>query len=537
MAKEFKFDIAAREAVLTGAKTLSDVVGSTLGPRATNVAIWREYGPPVVLHDGVGASREVIVKDRFEAVGAELLKEAASKTNDQAGDGTTTATVLGYAIAAEGHRNVVAGASAMGLRIGIEKAVAAMTRELERIAIPVKDDKELLQVATISAQNEEIGAVVADGIRRMGTDGVLAVEESSTTDTYLEIKEGMEFNQGWVAPHFQTNPEMGEAVLENPYILVTDMRITEIGDIVHYLVEFLKSERQNDNIVIIADEIGGLALATLIGNHVQGKFRCLPIKAPSFGETRKDMLRDIATVTGAKYFSTDAGDKLTAETFRIEDLGRAMKVTSTQKSTVVIDGAGTREDIEARISELKRSAEKSETDFSHEKLLERIARLTTGIGIVYVGAASESEMRERKERFIDAISATKAAQAEGIVPGGETALIRASKALDALEETGDVRLGIELVRRAAQQPFRRLMENAGYDSGKMLSELEAVLPKENWGIDVIDARQKDLVKAGIIDPVKVTKSALINAASCAVMILTTNVVITDEPKAERQYEQ
>jgi chaperonin GroEL len=540
MAKDITFDLAAREALLRGAKTLSDAVGSTLGPKGSNVAIAREYGPPIVIHDGIGVAREIILKDPNEAIGCELLKEASAKTNDNAGDGTTTAAVLGYAIAAEAHKNIVAGASAMRLRIGIEKAVAAMTKELDDIAIPVKGEAELLQVATISAQNEEIGKIVTEGISRMGTDGVLAVEESQTTSTYLEIKEGMDFNRGWLAPHFVTNPELGECVLERPYVLVTDIKLSSVADAQPFLQKFANAIQEhaveNPNILVIGEDITGDALALMIVNKLKGVFNVCAVKAPGFGDKQKDMLRDIAVVTGAKYFSTEAGDKLTEEGFDIEDLGRAEKVTATEKNTVIIGGEGATEAIASRVQELKNANEKAETDFDHDKLQERIARLTSGIGIVFVGASTEAEMRERKERFIDAISATRAAMAEGIVPGGETALIRASKALDTLKESGDVQLGIDLVRRASVQPFKKLMENAGYDSGKMLGELEAVLKKENFGIDVIDASPKNMVKSGIIDPVKVTKSALENAASCAVMMLTTSVLVAEEPKKER-YEQ
>lgn len=532
MAKLLSFGIGAREQLLEGARQLSDAVGSTLGPRSNNVAIARQWGPPIVMHDGVSVSREIDLVDPYENMGAQLLKEAASKTNDAAGDGTTTATVLGYAIASEAHKNIVAGASSMALREGIEKAVTRMHAELESIAIPVKDDSELLQVATISAQNAEIGEIVADGIQRMGKDGVLAVEESGTTQTYLEIKEGMEFNRGWSSPYFITNPELAECVLERPYILVTDMKMTSVADAIGFLKKFAESQTENKNLLIIAEDVTSDALALMVVNKAKGVVSPCAVKAPGFGDKQKDMLRDIATVTGARYFSTEAGDKLTEESFNIEDLGRAVKVTSTEKNTVIIDGGGTKEEIDLRIAELRRTVDKVENDFDREKLQERIARLTTGIGIIYVGASSDTEMRERKERFIDGISATRAAMEEGIVPGGETALIRAAKSLDTLKAAGDIKLGIDVVRRAAEVPFRKLMSNAGYDAGRMLSELEQVISGKNFGIDVIDAKPKDMVKSGIIDPVKVTKHALKNAASCAIMMLTTSVLVVDEPQKE-----
>lgn len=535
MGKMIKSGIEAREAMLEGAAVLADAVGSTLGPKATNVAIARQWGPPIVLQDGVSVAREIDLSEPFANMGVQLLKEAASRTNDAAGDGTTTSIVLGHAIAAEAHKNIVAGANPMMLRRGIEAAVDAMEEELFRIAVPVDGKDGVLQVASISAQNEEIGALVSEGIGRMGKDGVLAVEESGSRDTYLEIKEGMEFARGWLSPYFVTNPELAEAVLENPYVLVTDMRLTNVQDVIGFMSAFAKAETRNKTILVIAEDVSGEALQFMALNKVKGSLNILAVKAPGFGERQKDMLRDIATVTGSRYFSTDTGSKLSEDTFLVSDLGSAGKVVSTEKNTVIVDGGGRKEDIESRIAGLRASADKSETDFDREKLQERIARLTTGVGIIYVGASSETEMRERKERFIDAISAAKASMEQGIVPGGETALYRASLSLSKLGETGDAALGVNLVRRAAERPFRKLMANAGYDEGRMVAALEAVAKKKNWGIDVIDGQAKDLVSAGIIDPVKVTIHALRNAASCAVMILTTNVLVVSEPERKNQY--
>lgn len=536
MARLIKFGTEAREQLLEGARILSDVVGSTLGPLAHNVAISRTYGPPMVIHDGVSASREVDLVDPFQAMGANLLKEAASKTNDAAGDGTTTATVLGYAIAQEAHRNIVAGSNAMLIRKGIEIAVEAMDKKLTEMAIPISKDGEILQIATISAQNPEIGEIVAEGIKRMGKDGVLAVEESGNSQTYLEIKEGMEFSKGWVHRYFVTNQELGEAVLDKPYILITDMKITNVTDILDFLKSFAEEpNKENKNILIIAEEISGSALEFLALNKINGVLNICAVKAPGFGEKQKDMLKDIAIVTGGKYFSTDVGEKLTKDNFNLEDLGRASRVTATEKATIIVDGAGDKEDIQLRILELKNTVEKSELEFDREKLQERIARLTTGVGIVYVGASSETEMRERKERFIDAISATKAAMDEGIVPGGETALIRASLAEIPVHEVADIQIGINIIRKASEEPFKKLMANVKFDSGRKLNELEHVLGKNNWGIDATDGRTKDLVKHGIIDPVKVTKSALKNAASCAVMIITTDTLLVDEPEKKQPH--
>lgn len=529
MARLFKIGPEAREQLLAGAKILSDIVGSTLGPLAANVAISRRYGPPVVMHDGVSVSREVDLVDPFQAMGANLLKEAASKTNDEAGDGTTTATVVGHAMAEEAHKNIVAGANAMLLRQGIELAVAAMDKELEALSTPITKDNEILQIATISAQNPEIGSIVADGIKRMGKDGVLAVEESGSTQTYLEVKEGMEFSKGWVHRYFVTNQELGEAMLENPYILVTDLKLSGVADVLEFLKKFAETPKENKSILIIAEEITGQALEFLALNKVQGALDICAVKAPGFGDKQKDMLQDIATVTGAKYFSSDTGSKLTDE-IELSDLGRAKRVTVTEKATIIVDGGGDNSEIQQRILELKNSESKAELAFDKEKLQERIARLTTGVGIIYVGASSETEMRERKERFIDAISATQAAMDEGIVPGGETALVRASRSITVTSSIRDIEVGINIVKHAAQQPFRRLMSNAGFDSGEKLLELTQAIPKANWGIDATDGKVKDLVKSGIIDPVKVTRSALRNAASCAVMMITTDSILVDEPE-------
>lgn len=532
MPRILSFSTEAREHLLEGARQLSEAVSSTLGPKGSNVAIGRQWGPPVVIHDGVGVAREIDLVDPYENMGAQLLKEAASKTNDAAGDGTTTATALGYAIASEAHKNVVAGANAMMLRRGIEHATEVMLKELTVLSVPISKPEEVLQVATISAQNEEIGEIVADGIARMGKDGVLAVEESGTTQTYLEIKEGMEFSKGWISPYFVTNSDLGECVLEKPYILVTDLKMTSVTDVTAFLRKFVEEPTENMNILIIAEEVAGDALALMAINKAKGSLNVCAVQAPGFGDKRKDMLKDIAVVTGATYFSTDLGVRLNDEGFSVADLGRAARVTCTEKATIIVDGGGDKKNIALRLTELKNALEKAETDFDGEKIRERIARLTTGVGIVYVGASSETEMRERKERFIDAISAAKVAMEEGIVPGGETALIRAALAIDPSTEEGDARIGMNVVKHAASQPFRKLMRNAGEDDGRMLANLEAVLPKKNWGIDVIDGKAKDLVKAGIIDPVKVTKQALQNASSVAVMILTTDTLVVDAPKKE-----
>lgn len=531
MGKLLLFGIEAREKLLQGVHKTAQAVGSTLGPKGSNVTIARTYGPPLVMHDGVSVAREVDLTDPFENLGAQLVKEAASKTNDAAGDGTTTATVLADAIATEAHKNIVAGSNPMMIRRGIEIAVKEMDTELNRLAIPITKPEEILQVATISAQNTEIGDIVATSIQKMGKDGVLAVEESGGQETYLEVKEGMEFAKGWLSPYFITNPELSECVLDDPYILVTDLKLSTVNDVIFALKKFDEAETDNRNILIIAEEVVGDALAMLITNKVRGAINVCAVQAPGYGDKRKDLLKDIATVTGATYFSAESGSRM--ESVNLADFGRAGRVTTTKDSTMIVDGKGNKEVISQRITELKNAFEKAEVDFDRERLQERIAKLTSGIGIIFVGASSESEMREKKERVIDAISATKAAMDEGIVPGGETALLRAALSLNDIDEKGDVAIGISIIKRASEQPFRKLVSNAGYDEGRMLSLVEKALSKKNHGIDVIDGESKDLVKNGVIDPVKVTKSALRNAASVATMILTTDTLIVDEPKNDQ----
>jgi chaperonin GroEL len=536
MAKLLKFKTEAKEALLRGVATVAEAVGSTLGPKGNNVGIDRQWGSPTVVHDGVTVAKEIDLVDKFENMGAQMVKEAALRTNDEAGDGTTTATVVAHAIAQESYKNIVAGNNAMILRKGIEKAHSAMQTALDAMAIPINTLEESKQVAIISAQDESIGRMVATAIDRMGADGVITVEESGTTETTVEYKEGMEFDRGWVSPYFVTSPELMETNIDNPYILITDKKLDDAKDFLTFINKFaLDSTKDSSGLVVVSDEISSLILQTLIVNKLKGNQtlqNILAVHAPKYGDQRKSFLEDVATVTGGTFISSDTGMKL--ESVELSMLGRASRVTSTKDSTIIVDGRGIKKGIEDRISSLKNTMAKIESEFEKERLQERIAKLSSGIAIINIGANSEIEMREKKERVIDAISATKAARSEGIVPGGETALIRAALELDKIEATDEEKVGIKLVKKAIEQPFRKLMSNAGYDEGEMLAELKGHLDKKSMGIDVIDGKVKDLVKAGVIDPVRVTKSALKNAVSVAIMVMTTDTLITDEPEKDDQ---
>jgi len=523
--KELIFGVPAREELLKGMEVVCDAVASTLGPRATNVAMDREWGAPLIHHDGVGVAREINLPEPFQNMGAQLIKEAASKTNDVAGDGTTTATILAYAIAQEAHRNVVAGSNPMMLRKGIEKAVDVVIEELDAAAIPIKTNDELRQVATISAQNEEIGLLVSDAIERMGKEGVITVEESGMTEMSTEYKEGMQFDKGFLLRNFITDEASEEATVENAYILITDKQIGAMQDFMPFMEKFLKTpDKKSNNIVFIVGGMTGEPLAILAVNKIQGKIQTIAIQAPTIADKRTALLEDIAVITGGKFISEQSHTML--EKVELADLGFAHRVTCTKDTTLIVKGDGSKEKIADRLKMLRSSKANATSDYQREQFEERIAKLTTGIAIINVGAHSETEMRELKERVIDAISATKSASEQGIVPGGETALIRAAQKLSTLKEEGDIAIGINIVRKAIEKPFKRLMVNASLDEGRMIAALETLMDKPTWGIDVMDGEAKDLVKAGIIDPVKVTKSALRNAASVAIMIVTTNVLIT-----------
>lgn len=534
MAKILKFDADAREKLLKGINTLTEAVAATLGPKGRNVAIDKKWGSPNVVHDGVTVAKEIELDDPFENMGAQILKEAASKTNDIAGDGTTTATVLAQAIVSESLKNVQTGANPMILRKGIEKAVIAVVEELKRMSKKLSTPEEITQVATISAQNEEIGKLISEAISKVGKDGVITVEEGKTLQTVLDYKEGMEFDKGFASPYFVTDSDRQEANIEDPYILITDKKISNIQELLPFLEKFVSVSK---TLVIISEEVESDALAALILNKIRGAINVLVVNAPGFGDRRKQMLEDIAVLTGGKVISEETGRKL--DSAEVEDLGRAGRVVSTKESTVIVDGKGSKKAIDSRIAQIRRELEGTDSEFDREKLQERLAKLTGGVAIMNIGAATETELKEKKERAIDALSATRAALAEGIVPGGEVALVRAAKVLDAIIAadtkagiSSDELVGVTIVVNSLVKPFKRLMENSGYEPGVMLSKVQSEKIM-TMGIDVMDGAVKDLVKAGVIDPVKVTRSALQNAASVAIMVMTTNVLITDAPEKDK----
>jgi len=524
MAKILKFDSEAREKLLKGINILTEAVASTLGPKGRNVAINKKWGGPTIVHDGVTVAKEIELEDPFENMGAQILKEAASKTNDVAGDGTTTATVLAQAIVSEGLKNIQAGANPMILRQGIDIAVDTLVEELKKMSKKLTTPEEITQVATISAQNKEIGQIISQAIEKVGKDGVITVEEGKTMEMSVDYKEGMEFDKGYASPYFVSDTDKMESSIEDAYILITDKKVSNMQELLPFLEKFVQVSK---NLVIIADDIEGEALTALILNKLKGVFNVLAVSAPGFGDRRKEALQDIAILTGGTVISDETGKKF--ESVEIEDLGKAGRVTSTKDSTLIVDGKGSQVAIKGRISQIRKALETADSDFDKEKLAERLAKLTGGVAVINVGAATEVEMKEKKERVIDAVAATKAAIEEGIVPGGEVALLRVAISLDKIkDENSEVMLGVAIVKKALEKPFRRLVQNAGMDDGVALSQILG--SKGNMGIDVSDGKLKDLVVAGVIDPVKVTRSALQNAASVAVMIMTTNVLISDKPE-------
>ncbi len=523
MAKMLLFNTQAREKLLKGVNTLTDAVATTLGPKGRNVALDKKWGAPNVVHDGVTVAKEIDLEDPFENMGAQLLKEAASKTNDVAGDGTTTATVLAQALVFEGLKNITAGSNPMILKKGMEKAVTTLVEELKRMSKKVTTQEEIAQVATISAADSTIGNLIAASLQKVGKDGVVTVEEGKTMDMTVDYKEGMEFDKGYVSPYFVTDADKMEASMEDAYILITDKKVSSASDLVPFLEKFVAVSK---NLVIIADDVEGEALALLIVNKLRGTINVLAVKAPGFGERRKEMLEDIATLTGGTVISEDLGTKF--GDIEIDQLGRGGRVTSNKDNTLIVDGKGSKSKIDARITQIRRILEISDSEFDREKLQERLAKLTGGVAVITVGAATEIELKEKKERVIDAVAATKAAIEEGIVPGGEIALIRAGKVLEKLLLEGEEKTGVDIVKKAINKPFEKLMENAGLNAGMMLKEV--LESSANFGVDALDGKVKDLVKVGIIDPVKVTRSALQNASSVAIMIMTTEVLITDAPE-------
>jgi chaperonin GroEL len=527
MAKILKFNQEAREKLMKGINILTDAVATTLGPKGRNVALDKKWGSPQVVHDGVTVAKEIDLEDPFENMGAQLLKEAASKTADIAGDGTTTATILAKAIVTEGLKNIQAGSNPMILKKGIEKAVVSLVEELKKMSKKISTTSEVAQVATISAADSTIGNLIAEALNKVGKDGVVTVEEGKSVEMTVDYKEGMEFDKGFVSAYFVTDSDKMESSIEDAHILITDKKISSAADLVPFLEKFVQASK---NLVIIADEVEGEALALLVLNKLRGTFNILAVKAPGFGDRRKEMLEDIAILTGGKVISEETGTKL--EAVEIEDLGRAGRVTSNKDNTLIVDGKGKKSAIDSRISQIKKGLQSSDSEFDREKLQERLAKLTGGVAVINVGAATEVELKEKKERVIDAVAATKAAIEEGIVAGGEVALLRATKVLDTVVVAeGEEKIGVEIVKKALEQPFRMLIKNAGMDDGVALAKIQQ--SAGTMGIDVLDGSLKDLVKAGIIDPVKVTRSALQNAASVAVMVMTTEVLITDAPEPQK----
>jgi len=531
MAKQIYFNEDARRALKRGIDTLADAVKTTLGPKGRNVALDKKWGAPTVTHDGVTVAKEIELEDPFENMGAQLLKEAATKTNDVAGDGTTTATVLAQAITNEGLKNIAAGANAMLLKRGIGIAASKVIEAVDEMSIPVEGRENVANVASISAADAEIGNLIAEVMEKVGKDGVITVEESKGLKFETSYVEGMQFDRGYISPYFITDADAMEANLENPKILIYDKKISAAQDLVPLLEKLVQAGRRE--LVIIAEDIDGEALATLVLNKLRGTFNVLAVKAPGFGDRRKAMLQDIAILTGGKVISEEVGKKL--ESAALEDLGSAEKVTSTKDDTTIVGGAGSNEAIQGRIKQIRAEIDISTSDYDIEKLQERLAKLAGGVAIIGVGAATEVELKEKKHRVEDALSATRAAVEEGVVPGGGVTLIKAAKAIaDLSHENNDVNTGINIVRRALEEPMRGLAENAGYDGAVVVEEIRRRNADNgsNIGFNVMSEVYEDMIKAGIIDPAKVTKSAISNASSIAGMILTTEALITDVPEPE-----
>jgi chaperonin GroEL len=527
MAKSIVFGNEARQAILRGVDQLANAVKVTLGPKGRNVVIEKKFGSPLVTKDGVSVAREIELADAQENIGAQMVKEVASKTSDIAGDGTTTATVIAQAIYREGMKNVVAGANPMELKRGIDKAVAKVVDKLTSISKAIKDKKEISQVGTISANNdEEIGNIIAEAMEKVGKDGVITIEENKSIETTLEVVEGMQFDRGYLSPYFVTDQDSMESVLENVKILICESKISNMKDILPVLEQLAK---QNHPFVIIAEDVEGEALATLVVNKLRGTLNCCAVKAPGFGDRRKEMLKDIAVLTGGQVISEDLGLKL--ENVKIEDLGTAKKVVVDKDNTTIVEGAGKTEDIEARVNQIRNQIEETTSDYDREKLQERLAKLVGGVAVIKVGAATETEMKEKKARVEDALNATKAAVEEGIVPGGGVALVRSIPVLEDLKLEGDESIGVEIIKKALEAPLRQIAENAGIEGAIVVNEVKGN-KSDSYGFNAAKEEYEDLIKAGIIDPTKVTRSALQNAASVAGLMLTTEATIVDIPEKE-----
>jgi chaperonin GroEL len=527
MAKTVTFDVEARQALKKGIDIVASSVRITLGPKGRNVVLEKKFGAPTVTNDGVTIVREIELKDAMENTGAQLLREVATKTNDVAGDGTTTATILAQTMISEGFRNVTAGANPMQLKIGIEKAVAAIVDEIKRLSVPVKGHEDVAHVAAISSQDPVIGNLIADAMDKVGKDGVITVEDNQAMATELEVVEGMQFDRGYVAAYMVTNPDRMEAVLEDPYVLITDRKISAIQDLLPVLERVVQHGKP---LLIVAEDVEGEALATLVVNKLRGTFTAVAVKAPGFGDRRKAMLEDMAILTGGQVISEDMGLKL--DQTKIEQLGHARRVTITKDDTTIVEGAGKPEAIQARIKAIKNQVEETTSDFDKEKLQERLAKLAGGVAVIKVGAPTEVEQKEKKHRIEDALSATKAAVEEGIVAGGGTVLLNAQKKLDGgLGLKDDQATGVNIVRKALEEPIKQICLNAGKEGSVIVEEIRKGKP--GFGYDALNDKFVNMFESGIVDPAKVTRSALQNAASIAAMVLTTEAMITEVPEEKR----
>ncbi|SIT05806.1 chaperonin GroEL [Alicyclobacillus vulcanalis] len=526
MAKEIRFGEEARRAMMRGVDALADAVKVTLGPKGRNVVLEKKFGSPLITNDGVTIAKEIELEDAYENMGAQLVKEVATKTNDVAGDGTTTATVLAQAMIREGLKNVAAGANPMVLRRGIEKAVTAAVEELKKIAKPVQGRKNIAEVAAISAGSNEIGELIADAMEKVGNDGVITVEESKGFTTELEVVEGMQFDRGYISPYMVTDADKMEAVLDEPLILITDKKVSSIQEILPVLERVVQSGR---SLLLIAEDVEGEALATLVVNKIRGTFNAVAVKAPGFGDRRKAMLQDIAILTGGQVISEELGLELRNTT--LDQLGRARQVRVSKENTIIVDGAGDKSAIQARINQIKAQIEETTSDFDREKLQERLAKLAGGVAVIKVGAATETELKEKKLRIEDALNSTRAAVEEGIVPGGGVALVNVIKALDNVQTEGDELTGVNLVRKALEAPVRQIAENAGVEGSIIVERLKA--EQQGIGYNAATGEWVNMFEAGIVDPAKVTRSALQNAASVAATFLTTEAAVADKPEKEK----
>ena len=525
MAKEIKFSEDARSKMLKGVDKLANTVKSTIGPKGRNVVLEQSYGSPTITNDGVTIAKAIDLEDHFENMGAKLVSEVASKTNDIAGDGTTTATVLTQAIVNEGMKNVTAGANPVGIRRGIELATKAAVDALHEMSHTVESKSDIAQVASISSANEEVGKLIADAMEKVGNDGVITIEESKGIDTSLDVVEGMQFDRGYLSQYMVTDNDKMEADLDNPYILLTDKKISNIQEVLPLLQSIVQQGRP---LLIIADDVDGEALPTLVLNKIRGTFNVVAVKAPGFGDRRKAMLQDIATLTGATVITDDLGLQLKDTT--VEQLGSAGKVTVTKENTTIVEGAGDKDKIAERVEQIKKQISETTSDFDREKLQERLAKLSGGVAVIKVGAATETELKERKYRIEDALNATRAAVEEGFVPGGGTALVNVIGEVAALEEEGDVQTGINIVKRALEEPVRQIAENAGLEGSVIVEKLKEQKP--GVGFNAATNEWVDMVEAGIVDPTKVTRSALQNAASVSALLLPTEAVVADKPEPE-----